>query len=423
MAERSHGVKISPFAAENRSTGARIDGQVFTGLGRDVVLAISEQTGQSTVAVLDAIVHRLLVQKGADWTGVILSEYMGVYGDSVGIFSLVWDDLSEQLVAHGSAFQSAANPWAALLAHIRTLDEFKGLGLGTLVTEQVTAEAFDRFSSVVVLETDDKLNRLAAGGRAAHSLYSRLGYAVLGEKRLADTVDWMMVVDPVVFDRCQRAKVGGQLPGSLPPEINQAREHLVAATRLRFGQLEGEIAIEPASAGDLANLFVLLNLCPRDDFQLKLTSWDVQHGPELERAFIATLRQGIVDEDRLQDASMVVRDEEGRTVAICAARQFAPFTRQTYAIDFYCLPELLSSHRSVVLELVEQTLKRIETAEGRPSPCRLSFVGIDRAKCELFESLGFAATPREVTYFAPRADDSVPPQPDVTALEYVKELA
>src|SRR5690606_38241800 len=130
-----------------------------------------------------------------------------------------------------------------------TLDDFKGLGLGTLVTEQVTAAAFERHSSVVVLETDDKLNRLAAGGRAAHSMYSRLGYAVLGEKRLADTIDWMMVVDEPIFRGCQKAKVaeGGKLPAKSTPTIAAAQQHLVTTTRLSFGQLDGEFTFEPVS--------------------------------------------------------------------------------------------------------------------------------------------------------------------------------
>ncbi len=405
MAQRSHGVEIDSFAASR--PGGEVDGLVFVGSGPDVVLAISETTGQSSVAVLDAIVNELLVQKGADWTSVILGEYMGVYDDSHGTFVLVWDRLTEQLVAHGGVFQSSSHPWAGLLAHIRTLDPFKGLGLGTLVTEKATQAAFDRQAEVVVLETDDKLHRLEAGGRAAHALYAKLGYAILGEKRLADTVDWMMVVDEPVFAECQRLKQAGSLRGGAESAVRLLQQELVASTRSRLGDPEGDLAFEPVSPGDLPNLFVLLNLCPADDFRLKLTSWQVEHGPELERTFITTIRQGIADQDRLQDATMVLRDGSGAIGAVCAAQRFAPFTRNTYAIDFYCLPALLASRRGLVVELVEQTIARIEASPLRPQPCRLEFVGVDPEKIALFEALGFEPTSTTTEFFAPGGDPLV----------------
>src|SRR5690606_13632859 len=119
---------------------------------------------------------------------------------------------------------------------------------------------------------------------------------------------------------------------------------------------EGDLSFEPVSPGDLPNLFVLLNLCPPNDFRLKLTSWQVEHGPELERTFITTIRQGILDQDRLQDGTMVLRDASGAICAICAAQRLAPFTRHTFAIDFYCQPASLASRRGLVVELVEQTI-------------------------------------------------------------------
>lgn len=406
MAERSHGVLTQKVEVENSALGRQIRGTMFTGRGRDVVLAVSEATGMSSIAVLDAIVHQLLVQKGADWTGVILSEYLETFRDSTGSFALVWDELTSQLVAHGCTFQSAANPWAGLLAHIRTLDDFKGLGLGTLVTESVTAAAFDRFAELVVLETDDKLHRLAEGGRAAHSMYSRIGYTILGEKRLADTVDWMMAVTAPIFAECQKAKAvgGGKFPAEQSQEITEAQEAFVAGIRNRFSRASAELAIEPVSPGDLANLFVLLNLCPPDDFRLKLSAWHVHHGPETERTFIATLRQAIVDQDRLQDATMVLRDTGGAVAAVCAAQQLPPFTRQSYAIDFYCLPEFLKTSRDQVISLVTHTIERIYNCPSRPHPCRLLFTGIDDFKCSLFESLGFAPTGATVDYYSPEGE-------------------
>lgn len=417
MAQRSHSVEIDSFAASR--DGRKVEGLVFCGLGTDVVLAVSEETGQSSIAVLDSIANELLVAKGADWTSVILSEYLGIYDDSFGTFVLAWDKLSDQLVAHGCTFQSTSHPWAGLLAHIRTLDPFKGFGLGTLVTQKATQGAFDRRGEVVVLETDDKLHRLASGERAAHALYSKLGYTILGEKRLADTVDWMMVVDEVVFAECQQARRDPQTAAKahLSPTVQALQLELVAATRSRLGDPEGELSFEPVSPGDLANLFVLLNLCPPDDFRLKLYAWQVEHGPELERAFIATLRQGIVDQDRLQDASMVLRDGGGAICAICAARQLPPFTRQTFAIDFYCLPALLSARRGLVVELVEQTIARIEESSLRPHPCRLEFVGLDPEKVALFQTLGFESTAITTDLFSPDGGEPIAARHQVRILK------
>ena len=139
-----------------------------------------------------------------------------------------------------------------------------------------------------------------------------------------------------------------------------------------------------------------MNLCPEIDFERKLASWQVFQGPEFERAYIATVRQAIVDRDRLQDASLVMRDADGAITAICAAQQAAPFVRRKFAIDFYCVPELLASAEGSIRDLVEQTIARIDTAPDAPHPCRLSYIGVDEAKCRLFESLGFSATGAEI---------------------------
>ena len=421
MTERGQNVLPREIVVKNPNNGHCLDGLLFVGRGREVVLAISEATGLTGMDILDAIVHRLLVHKGSDWTGVILSEYLGVYDDSAGLFALVWDKTTQQLVSHGCTFRSLSNPWAALLAHIRTVDAFQGLGLGTLVTEAVTAAAIDCGTEVVVLETDDKIHRSPEGGRAAHAMYSRIGYAILGEKRLTDTVDWMMAINKPLYDRCQEIKEsqGGKFPKEPIAEIAQTQKHFVDGIRRDFSMVAKSphtIAFEPVSPGDLANIFVLLNLCPSNDFQMKLGSWHVQHGPEAERNFIATLRQAIVDQDRLQDATMVARDQSGAIVAICAAQQLAPFTQQTYAIDFYCLPQYLQSNPEVVHELVQQTVNRIESAKERPHPCRLTFTGIDEQKISLFTSLDFVCNENTTTYYGPAG------KPDFSAREYVRDL-
>lgn len=393
-------VSTQPVIAANQQLGTRIDGHVFTGTGRAVVRAVAEHSGVDSQEILSSIVSRLLVAKGADWTAVILSEYLGLYDDSRGTFSLVWDDATGQLVAHGSVFQSAAHPWAGLLAHIRTLDGFKGLGLGTLVTHEVTAATLNSGAGLVVLATDDKIHRLDQGERAAHSMYSRMGYAILGETRLADTVDWLMAVDSTLLSAADqhRAANDGRLADADSQSMGEAKATFVATTRNTFAAMTSDAKIEPVTAGDLAGLFLLTNLCPDDDFQLKLTSWQIHHGPELERTFITTLRQAIVDQDRLQDASQVIRDSKGRLLAVCAAQQLAPFTRQTYAMDFYAFPEFVAGNRELVRELVASTIQRIRISPLAVRPCTLSFTGVDPVKVELMQSLGFSDSGRTTTY-------------------------
>lgn len=383
-------VSSQPVIAANEKMDAGIDGRVFTGTGQKVVRAVAEYTGVDPLGLLSAIVSNLLVPKGADWTAVILSEYMGLYRDSRGLFSLVWDDNTRQLVAHGSVFQSVSNPWTGLLAHIRTLEGFKGLGLGTLVTEQVTAAALDHGAGVVVLATDDKIHRVDQGERAAHSMYSRLGYAILGETRLADTIDWLMAIDKPLLAASRNSSDSQQVAATKGEFITRTRGQFAAAT--------SELRTEPVTAGDLAGLFLLLNLCPENDFRLKLTSWQIHYGPELERTFITTLRQAILDQDRLQDASQVLRDSEGRLLAVCAAQLIAPFTRRTYGIDFYAVPEFVRNHGARIANLVRSTIDRIRESSLATRPCTVSFVGIDEMKIDVFESLGFVSSGARTLY-------------------------
>ena len=399
--ETPDSVRIHDTAPEHSPKGEPFQGRIFTGPGPAVVESIARETGQDGAAILALIVKDLLVNKGADWTSTILSEYLGLYQDSSAIFTLIWNKLTRQLVSHAAIFQSATHPAAALLAHVRTLDEYKGRGLGTRVTEEVTHAAFKRGASTVILATDDKMHRILVGETAAHGMYLKLGYSILAEKRLADTIDWLMVVDPNIFELCQAAKQAraGRFPKEVSPEINSLQQKLIDGIRERLSQTFTDGRIEPVGDGDLANLFLLLNLCPPDDFRLKLVPWGVHLGPELERAYVINLRPAIADRDRLDDASLVLRDQQGAILAVCAARLQAPFTRNAIEIDFYCLPRFLARNQRAVMELIEATLTRIRQSIKRPRPCRILFSGIDPDKNTVFQKLGFTRTINVTAYY------------------------
>jgi hypothetical protein len=418
MPNQASPVEVRDVALVHPKTKARFDGLVFTGPGREVVERISRETSQGGTAVLDSIVHRLLVKKGADWTNAILCEYMGLYDDSSGTFSLVWDKSSRQLVAHGSAFQSKTHAGAGLVAHIRTEDAFRGLGLGSLVTEEVTRTSLQRGAQVVVLGTDDKRYRIQQGEKAACSMYSKLGYAILAEKELTDTIEWLMVVDRQMLRRCEQEKQagGGRFPETMPPDICEMQRGLVEIVREQFSQRLADGQTSPVGDGDMANLFLLMNLCPPDDFRVKVVPWGVQLGPEMERCYLVGVRPAIVDCDRLEDASMALRDRHGAIMAVCAAQRAYPFTRNVMRIDFYCLPRFLAANRSAVARLVEAVLARIEKSTERPSPCRLLFSGVDEEKIGLFEPLGFSPTGNMHPYFTAEG------QPDFEAGEWEKTL-
>jgi GNAT superfamily N-acetyltransferase len=409
---------VGELVVEDQARCTRIDGLVFTGSGDHALHAASERTGIDGADLLRSIAGSLLAKKGADWTTSILGEYLGIYDDSTGIFSLVWDRLTNQFVSHAAVFHSTAHPWTGLLAHVRTADQYQGLGLGTLVTEQVTAAAFAHGLRLVALATDDKVHRQDQGERAAHSMYSRLGYTMLGELQLADTVDRLMAINAPIFRSVQSAKQqnDGHYPANSTEALVRMQSQFVDETRARFSICSGA-TIEPIGAGDLANLFLLLNLCPPCDFRLKLGSWRIHHGPEIERAFVTSQRNAIVDKDRLHDASLVLRDRDGAILAVCAAQQLEPFTLQTYVIDFYCLPQLLRSSSQRICELVRHTIERIAASRDRPRPCRLSLSGIDPEKITLFESLGFNRSGRTTQFFGP------PNEVAFEAVEYSMKLA
>ena len=421
-------VQIREFAVTPKSR-ARFEGLIFAGPGREVVERIGQETSRSSAAVLDAIVHNLLVKKGADWTNAILCEYLGLYDDSTGAFSLVWDKSSRRLVAHGSCFWSKSHPGAGLVAHVRTDEACQGLGLGTLVTEEVTQAAFQQGVPFVVLGTDDKRYRIEQGEKAAFTMYAKLGYAILAERELTDTVEWLMVVDRPTFDRCQQEKQagGGRFPDETPANIRQMQQDLIENVRGQFGRKLDDVPIKgdspifvdtkigtvpgengtvpfggcvsPVGQGDMANLFLLLNLCPPDDFQVKLVPWGVQLGPEMERCYLVNVRPAIADCDRLEDASLALRDRQGSILAVCAARRAFPFTRNVMEIDVYCLPRFFAANRPAVAALVSAVLTRIEQSPQRSSPCRLLFSGIDEEKIRLFQELGFLPTNNTYPYF------------------------
>ncbi len=401
MQDQANPVEVQEVSLLDPKTANRLEGLVFTGPGREVIERIGRETSQSGTAVLDAIVHRLLVKKGADWTNPILSEYMGLYDDSSGTFSLVWDKSSRRLVAHGSVFQSRAHAGAGLVAHIRTDEACRGLGLGSLVTEEVTRAALQQGAQLVVLGTDDKRHRIQQGERAACGMYTKLGYAILAEKELTDTIEWLMVVDRPLLQRCRQAKQagGGRFPAAMPQDVIAMQRGLVENVREQFSQHLADGQTSPVTDGDMANLFLLMNLCPADDFRVKLVPWGVQLGPEMERCYLVGVRPALVDRDRLEVASLALRDRHGSIMAVCAAQRAFPFSRNVMRIDFYCLPRFLAANRPAVVALVEAVLAQIEKSGERPSPCRLLFAGVDQEKIALFEHAGFSPTHNTHPYF------------------------
>jgi GNAT superfamily N-acetyltransferase len=411
-------ISTTTIRFEHAATGRTFDGVMLAGPGPALIAQAATLTGEDGTEVLRGIVRKLLVRKGVDWTGPILGEYLGLFEDSSGIFVLLWDRRSRQFVSHGAMFQSRRFPAAGLVAHIRTEDAFRGLGLGSLVVEQVVRSGFENGAQVIVLATDDKLLGGVAGPKAANRLYARLGFAVLAEKRLADTVDWLMIIDQAAFEQARKLREahGGLLPQPAPEPLAGIQQRLIASITSRLASPKAELRAEPATEGDLAALFLLTNLCPPQDWRLKLCAWDIDKGPEFERSFVVNVRPALLDRDRLEDASQVLRDPQGFIVAVCAARQEAPFSRRTFRLDVYCLQALFESQPTVVRQLVEQTIRGIECSDRVMRPCRLSFCGADEAKVALFQSLGFAPASNTIPFFTPDFT------PAFEAREYVRTL-
>lgn len=381
----------APVALMHRGHRAAFAGVLHLGSGTAVLESVAQTLGRSPLTVLSEVVDRLLVRKGADWTGPILGEYLGLYGKAHGTFCVVSEKQTGALVAHAAVFRSSIPGAPGLLAHVRTAEGWGSYGLGTLVTATVTGRALAQGASVVILDTDDKLHRRGEGERAAFGLYGRLGYAVLAEKEMVDALGWLMVIDRKIHNLFRQREATGSVDCALglPTEVIQAQQELIEATRRRYSTATRPSAPSAVRPDDLADLFLLLNLCPSGDFQVKLASWGVVQGPEFERAFVVDIRPAILDRDRLEDASMVLRDGGAGIVAVCAARQAVPFSRQAYHIDFYCVPEFLATHPDLVRDLLEATIDRIRSATDRPRPCRLLHAGVDARKLEVFARLGF----------------------------------
>jgi hypothetical protein len=251
------------------------------------------------------------------------------------------------------------------------------------------------------LGTDDKRHRILQGEKAACGMYSKLGYAILAEKELTDTVEWLMVVDQEAFQRCQQEKQagGGRFPTTASSNVQAMQQSLVESVRERFSRKLTDGRTSPVGQGDMANLFLLMNLCPPGDFQTKLIPWGVHLGPEMERNYLVAVRAAIADRDRLEDASLALCDLHGTILAVCAARRAMPFTRNAIDIDFYCLPSFLAANRPAVVDLVAAVLTRVEQSAEKPSPCRVLFSGVDEVKIRLFGELGFTLTGNTYPYF------------------------
>ncbi len=379
----------------------RIEGLIFTGCGADFIAEVGKKTGFDGSVILDYIINHLLVKKGVDWNSPILGEYMGIYKHSLASFSLFWDKKSKKFASHGVSFQSIDNPLIGLVAHIRTDNEYQGLGLGTLMTEEVTDAAFKNNAKFVVLATDDKIHRLESGEKTAYTLYSKIGYSILAEKKLADTVDWLMIINQEIFNDCQKEKKmnKGRFPKHVSNDVKKKQQILADKIKRDFGSKKRNLKLQKVTDGDMAGLFMLIALSPENDFRIKLDSWDIHQGPEFERTFVVNIRPAILDQDRIEDATLVLRDEKGFILAVCAAKQVYPFSRNTMKIDFYCFPEFLEKNKEEILNLIDETMKRIKEDLNAPKTCILSFSGIDRAKISIFKALGFKKAGNKYQYY------------------------
>lgn len=346
----------------HRQTRALFEGAVHVGGGVAVVEAAAKATGRSALSILEEVVNGLLVQKGVDWTGTILNEYLGLYGESRGVFAVITEKHSRRLVAHAAVFSSACNAGAGLLAHVRTAHGYGGYGLGTLVTETVTGAALATGVPLVVLETDDRLFRAKQGERAAYGMYGRLGYAVLRERRGPDATGWIMAINARLFALCRKLNSRATVTAKARAQVQREQARMIAALRTQYTAPAGGVRIDRVRAGDLGGLFLLLNLHPPRDFAGKLAPWHVFDGPEFEHEFVVRVRPSLAAGQPPEDASLVLRDARLGIVAVCAARR-AP-GRAEYGLDFYCVPGLLRRRGAEVRELIRQVRQRIAAEAG-----------------------------------------------------------
>ena len=133
----------------------------------------------------------------------------------------------------------------------------------------------------------------------------------------------------------------------------------------------------------------------------------MQLGPEMERCYLVGVRPALADRDRLEDASLALRDRHGAIMAVCAAQRAFPFSRNVMRIDFYCLPRFLAANRPAVVALVEAVLARIEQSAERPSPCRLLFSGVDEEKIASVRAIRLCADQQHASVFHRRRKAAV----------------
>lgn len=343
----------------HRETGRIFEGALHVGDGISVVESAAKATGRSGLSILEEVVKGLLVQKGVDWTGTILNEYLGLYADSRGVFALVTERTSGHLVAHASVFSSACDAGAGLLAHVRAAQGWGGFGLGTLVTEAVTGAALSAGVPLVVLETDDRLFRSKQGERAAYGMYGRIGYAVLRERRTAESTGWIMVINARIFSLCQKLNASTGSGDKVQARVRREQAKMVSALRSQYSSPIGKLRVDQVRAGDLGGLFLLLNLHPTPDFAGRLAPWRVFDGPEFEHEFVVQIRPALAAGSPLEDISVVLRDSRLGVVAVGAARRIAG--RKVFEIDFYCVPGLLRQRPGVVRALVNAIQARLIT--------------------------------------------------------------
>jgi len=361
MSSRSPSVSsiTSDVRLRHRQSGQVFEGSLHVGGGVAVLESAAQATGRSGLSMIEEVVKGLLVQKGVDWTGTILNEYLGLYRESRGVFALVTEKKSGRLVAHASVFSSACHAGAGLLAHVRAAQGWGGYGLGTLVTEAVTGAALAAGVPFVVLETDDRLFRTKQGERAAYGMYERIGYAVLRERRGADSTGWIMVINARIFSLGQKLNSAAASIEKARAQLRREQARLVAALRAQFSSPAGKLEVDQVRAGDLGGLFLLLNLHPPQDFTGRLVPWRVFDGPECEREFVVRIRPALAAGNPPEDGSVVLRDSRLGIVAICAVRRVP--TRSAYEVDFYCVPGLLRRRRALVRELVRSVRQRFAT--------------------------------------------------------------
>ena len=234
-------------------------------------------------------------------------------------------------------------------------------------------------------------------------MYTKLGYAILAEKELTDTIEWLMVVDRPLLRRCRQAKQagGGRFPAGDAPRCHRnATRRWSKMSANSSANICADGQTSPVTDGDMANLFLLMNLCPADDFRVKLVPWGVQLGPEMERCYLVGVRPAMADRDRLEVASLALRDRHGSIMAVCR-RPAGVSVQPKRDADRLLLSAAIPGRQSPGRGRAGRggARARSKNRRERPSPCRLLFSGVDQEKIALFEQLGFSPTDNTHPYF------------------------